>query len=206
MVVAAVVVVEHLPAGFGPIALVDRPKGQGGALGTQTTGDALGGFPQGLLAQGAIDGYQALHPFIHGPLDFDGRGLAHLGPETSRDTAPAHLGTFRLQPERAIAGALPQGKGQQVFVVLIAWLGRQPQAAKTAAPVIGEPFEIHHGGAAPVQFQEQICLSSSGASTQHQQVPWFLHLGQHPVAKTLVAPLQQHHGQLQGARQPGHAG
>ena len=154
VVVAAVVVIEHLAAGAGPIGGGDGLQGKGGALGAEPFSDPLGGLrqPGGILH--AVNRHQLAHPLLQGALDLQGRGPLHLAPEAGGDAAAAHLGTFGLQPD--LIGPLQGGQvgGEEVFVVLAAGLGRQAEGAEAAAAVMGTALQIQHRHASLPQGQQ----------------------------------------------------
>ena len=206
VVVAAVVVIEHLAAGGGPVALLDRFEGQGGALGPQPPGDALGGLRQGEGILGAVDLHQLGHPFLQGPLHRQHRRGLHLAPQAGWNSATSHHHAFGLQPDLVGAGHGRQGGGEAVLVVLGAGLLRQAQAAETAAAVVGQPLQIHHRRPQLLQGEQQVGLAAAGAAPQQPQGPGPLEQLQHPTPVALVAALQQQHRQLQLLGQPGDAG
>ena len=204
VVVAAVVIVEHRAAGGGPVGRGNRRQGEGGALGAETAGDALGGFGQtdGILL--AVDRHQVGHPPFQGALHLQGRGGLHLAPETSREAAAAHLGAFGLQPDLRGSCQGRQIGGEQVFVVLAAGLGRQAQGSEAAATVVGPTLQIHHRHAPSAEGQQQVGLAGAGAAPQQTQGPGPLEQGEHPAAVGLIAPVQQQDRQVELAGQPGH--
>ena len=206
VVVAAVVVVEHLPAGGGPVAPLDRLEGQGGALGPQPLGDAPGGLRQGQGILGAVDLHQMVDPLLHGPLHRQHRRGLHLAPQAGGNAAAAHHGALGLQPDLFRPGQGGQGCGQAVFVVLAARLLRQSEPAEAAAAVVRQAFQIHHRRSPLPQGQQQFGLAAAGAAPQQLQGPGPLEQLQHPAPVALVAPLQQQRRQLQLLGQPGDAG
>ena len=80
MVVAAVVVVEHLGAGPGPVLAIDCRQSGPGALRPQAAADALGGLAQGLLAEGAVNRHQSLDALLQGAMDLNSDCRLHLAP------------------------------------------------------------------------------------------------------------------------------
>ena len=205
VVVAAVVVVEHLTAGGGPVALLDRLQGQGGALGPQPPGDPPGGLRQGKGIMGAVDRHQVVHPLLQGPLHRQHRRGLHLVPQAGGNPAAAHHGALGLQPDLIRPGQGGQGGGQLVLVVLDAGLLRQAQPAEAAAAVVRQPLQVHHRRSPLPQGQQQFGLAAAGAAPQQPQRPGPLEQLQHPAPVALVATLQQQHRQLQLLGQPGDA-
>ncbi|SBO41917.1 protein of unknown function [Cyanobium sp. NIES-981] len=206
VVVAAVVVVEHLAAGGGPVGRSDGLQGHGGALGTEPAGDAAGGLRQGVRVLHPVDAHQLVHPFFQGTAHLQHGGLLHLTPEGRGNAATPHLGTLGLQPD--LCGSLQgrEGGGQAVLEVLAAGLGRQTQTAEAAAAVVGQPLQIHHGRAPGRQRQQQVGLAGAGAPPEQTQGPGLVEAAEHPAAEGLVAPLQEQGGEGELLRQPGHAG
>ena len=146
-----------------------------------------------------------IEPLLQRPTHLQHRRLLHLPPQAGRDAAAAHLGALGLQPDLACAAQLPQGHRQPVLVMLGAGLGRQPQRSEAAAAVVGQPFEIDHGGTAPLQSQQQLGLAAAGAPPQQPHRPGLLEQRQGPAAEALVAALKEQHRQLERAGQPGNA-
>ena len=144
MVVATIVVIEHLFAGGGHVAFSDGCHSQRCSLRAQSPANPFGGLLQGLRLLGAIDRNQARHPFSQWALQIDQCCLPHLLQQGGGNAATAHLWTFGLEPNRGLARTGVQGECNRVLKVFGAGLGRQTQTSEAAAPVVGQAFEVDH--------------------------------------------------------------
>ena len=166
MVITTVVIIEHLAAGSAPVPASDGLQSDRSSLGTETAGNPAGGFGQSFGVLHAINSYQIGNPLLKRPLNVQNGRRLHLVPHSQGDAASADLDTLGLQPDLGCGPQGVQAHGQAVLKMLTAGLGRQPETAETAAPMVGQAFKINDRDASLLKLQKQVGFTRTGPSAQ----------------------------------------